>query len=119
MDVYLDAVFHPRAVTDEGWWVLRQEGWRYDVLEDDDNDRNLQNEKTTTATTVATTAGTTTLKTTTGTTTKATTTTTTASPQEKERPSDTRAKFEYKGVVFSEMKVKIQIIFYPSVSLVF
>lgn len=117
MDVYLDAVFHPRAVTDEGWWVLRQEGWRYDVLEDDDNDRNLQNEKTTT--TVATTAGTTTLKTTTGTTTKATTTTTTTSPQEKERPSDTRAKFEYKGVVFSEMKVKILINFLPSVSLVF
>ena len=38
MDVYLDAVFHPRAVTDEGWWVLRQEGWRYDVVQDDDDD---------------------------------------------------------------------------------
>jgi len=35
VDVYLDAVFNPRCVTDEGWWVLRQEGWRY---EDDDND---------------------------------------------------------------------------------
>ena len=32
MDVYLDAVFHPRAVEEEGWWVLRQEGWRYDVV---------------------------------------------------------------------------------------
>ncbi|EED88712.1 metalloprotease, partial [Thalassiosira pseudonana CCMP1335] len=53
MDVYLDAVFHPRAVEDEGWWVLRQEGWRYD-------DRALDN--------------------------------------------NGRAKFEYKGVVFSEMK---------------
>ena len=29
VDVYLDAVFNPRCVTDEGWWVLRQEGWRY------------------------------------------------------------------------------------------
>jgi Zn-dependent M16 (insulinase) family peptidase len=103
MDVYLDAVFHPRAVTDEGWWVLRQEGWRYDVSDaDDDSDRILQDETTTT--TVATKAGTTTLKTTTGTTTKATTTTTTTSPQAKERPTNTRAKFEYKGVVFSEMK---------------
>ncbi|KAL7472131.1 hypothetical protein ACHAXS_012467 [Conticribra weissflogii] len=37
MDVYLDAVFHPRAVEDEGWWVLRQEGWRYDVADSDDN----------------------------------------------------------------------------------
>ena len=35
VDVYLDAVFNPRCVTDEGWWVLRQEGWRY---EDDGND---------------------------------------------------------------------------------
>ena len=34
VDVYLDAVFNPRCVTDEGWWVLRQEGWRY---EDDGN----------------------------------------------------------------------------------
>ena len=31
VDVYLDAVFHPRAVEEEGWWVLRQEGWRYDA----------------------------------------------------------------------------------------
>lgn len=29
VDVYLDAVFNPRCITDEGWWVLRQEGWRY------------------------------------------------------------------------------------------
>jgi hypothetical protein len=35
MDVYLDAVFHPRAVEEEGWWVLRQEGWRYDTVGDD------------------------------------------------------------------------------------
>ena len=38
MDVYLDAVFHPRAVEDEGWWVLRQEGWRYDAAGDEDDD---------------------------------------------------------------------------------
>ncbi len=62
---YLDAVFHPRAVEEEGWWVLRQEGWRYDVVganEDgtvDDGERNL---------------------------------------------AEDRAEFEYKGVVFSEMK---------------
>ncbi|EJK67475.1 hypothetical protein THAOC_11486 [Thalassiosira oceanica] len=37
MDVYLDAVFHPRAVEEEGWWVLRQEGWRYDVVGGDDD----------------------------------------------------------------------------------
>lgn len=69
MDVYLDAVFHPRAVEDEGWWVLRQEGWRYDVVGDDfenydesgndDGARNLAGD---------------------------------------------RAAFEYKGVVYSEMK---------------
>jgi len=29
IDVYLDAVFNPRCVTEEGWWVLKQEGWRY------------------------------------------------------------------------------------------
>jgi len=72
MDVYLDAVFHPRAVEDEGWWVLRQEGWRYDEVgaeeeeedaeedEDNNNNRHLDNSE--------------------------------------------RAEFEYKGVVFSEMK---------------
>ncbi len=38
MDVYLDAVFHPRAVEEEGWWVLRQEGWRYDSAGGDDDD---------------------------------------------------------------------------------
>ena len=64
MDVYLDAVFHPRAVEDEGWWVLRQEGWRYDVVDADSNEeegggRNLDGN---------------------------------------------RVDFEYKGVVFSEMK---------------
>lgn len=62
MDVYLDAVFHPRAVEEEGWWVLRQEGWRYDVVGGEDGEgRDL--------------AG---------------------NPE--------RADFEYKGVVFSEMK---------------
>ena len=25
----MDAVFNPRCITDEGWWVLKQEGWRY------------------------------------------------------------------------------------------
>ena len=46
MDVYLDAVFYPRAVTDEGWWVLRQEGWRYDVVvqDDDDDDEDSEND---------------------------------------------------------------------------
>ncbi len=38
MDVYLDAVFHPRAVEEEGWWVLRQEGWRYDAAGGGDDD---------------------------------------------------------------------------------
>eukprot|EP00956_Cyclotella_meneghiniana_P040060 scaffold185761_cov22-Cyclotella_meneghiniana.AAC.3 len=65
MDVYLDALFHPRAVTDEGWWVLRQEGWRYDT--ENDNDEHDQEEEETDATA-------------------------------------TRRKFEYKGVVYSEMK---------------
>ena len=66
MDVYLDAVFHPRAVTDEGWWVLRQEGWRYDTENDnDEHDQENENEEDATA---------------------------------------TRRKFEYKGVVYSEMK---------------
>lgn len=40
MDVYLDAVFHPRAVEEEGWWVLRQEGWRYDAAGGDDEDED-------------------------------------------------------------------------------
>ena len=35
MSVYLDAVFEPKCVTDEGDWVLKQEGWRYDFDEDD------------------------------------------------------------------------------------
>ena len=34
--VYLDAVFHPNCVEDQGQWVLQQEGWRYDVEGDDD-----------------------------------------------------------------------------------
>lgn len=77
MDVYLDAVFHPRAVEDEGWWVLRQEGWRYDVVDandgstgdgeeagDDNDDGRLRNLA--------------------------------------DNPD--RVDFEYKGVVYSEMK---------------
>eukprot|EP00584_Thalassiosira_punctigera_P001492 CAMPEP_0172534620 /NCGR_PEP_ID=MMETSP1067-20121228/6914_1 /TAXON_ID=265564 ORGANISM="Thalassiosira punctigera, Strain Tpunct2005C2" /NCGR_SAMPLE_ID=MMETSP1067 /ASSEMBLY_ACC=CAM_ASM_000444 /LENGTH=1239 /DNA_ID=CAMNT_0013319433 /DNA_START=10 /DNA_END=3729 /DNA_ORIENTATION=+ len=60
MDVYLDAVFHPRAVEEEGWWVLRQEGWRYDIVDADDGGRSLA--------------------------------------------ENGRAGFEYKGVVYSEMK---------------
>lgn len=36
MNVYLDAVFKPRCVTKEGEWVLRQEGWRYDVNDEGD-----------------------------------------------------------------------------------
>ena len=67
MDVYLDAVFHPRAVEDEGWWVLRQEGWRYDVSDDSSTDDDGAGEG----------GG---------------------------RNLEDRAKFEYKGVVFSEMK---------------
>jgi Zn-dependent M16 (insulinase) family peptidase len=71
MDVYLDAVFHPRAVEEEGWWVLRQEGWRYDVVGANDDgavgsdigDRTLLDGDT-----------------------------------------NVRVEFEYKGVVFSEMK---------------
>jgi len=34
VSVYLDAVFRPLCVTDEGSWILRQEGWR---IEQDDN----------------------------------------------------------------------------------
>lgn len=93
MDVYLDAVFHPRAVEDEGWWVLRQEGWRYDVVGanedgsvgdaangDDGGGRGL----TSTEDGVD------------------------DSDEQRERNlapgNPDRAEFEYKGVVFSEMK---------------
>jgi len=40
MSVYLDAVFAPKCVTPEGDWVLKQEGWRYEV--DDNNQLALQ-----------------------------------------------------------------------------
>ncbi len=33
MSVYLDAVFAPKCVTEEGDWILKQEGWRYDIDE--------------------------------------------------------------------------------------
>jgi Zn-dependent M16 (insulinase) family peptidase len=102
MDVYLDAVFHPRAVTDEGWWVLRQEGWRYDVADSGD-ERMLEDKTSTTTTTPTTTTPTTTILTT-GTTTKPSETTTTTTSSSTERTTNARAKFEYKGVVFSEMK---------------
>jgi presequence protease len=36
MSVYLDAVFKPRCVTKEGEWVMKQEGWRYDVNDEGD-----------------------------------------------------------------------------------
>lgn len=36
MSVYLDAVFAPKCVTKEGEWILRQEGWRYDVNDNDE-----------------------------------------------------------------------------------
>jgi Predicted Zn-dependent peptidases, insulinase-like len=36
MSVYLDAVFAPKCVTKEGEWILRQEGWRYDVNDADE-----------------------------------------------------------------------------------
>ena len=72
MDVYLDAVFHPRAVEEEGWWVLRQEGWRYDEVgaEDDDGDAEEEDEDN----------------------------------NNRRLDNSERAEFEYKGVVFSEMK---------------
>lgn len=77
MDVYLDAVFHPRAVTEEGWWVLLQEGWRYDVVNDDtaedENEEGNGGERRRSLS------------------------------QEPDSNSD-RKEFEYKGVVFSEMK---------------
>ena len=86
MDVYLDAVFHPRAVEEEGWWVLQQEGWRYDVVDanedgsvGDDNDgddgRNL----------VVGNGG-------------------QEQPQRNLAGNPDRADFEFKGVVYSEMK---------------
>ena len=31
MSVYLDAVFQPLVVTEEGKWILRQEGWRVEM----------------------------------------------------------------------------------------
>lgn len=34
VSVYLDAVFRPRCVTEEGSWILRQEGWRIEQDED-------------------------------------------------------------------------------------
>jgi len=74
MDVYLDAVFHHCAVEDEGWWVLRQEGWRYDVVgkDGDDDDGGGGDDDD--------------------------------GGREHGLAENGRAEFEYKGVVFSEMK---------------
>lgn len=33
MNVYLDVVFAPKCVEEDGHWILRQEGWRYDTDE--------------------------------------------------------------------------------------
>ena len=74
MDVYLDAVFHPRAVEEEGWWVLRQEGWRYDVVGANEDG------------TVGDDSG------------------GGGKRRDLEAMGKQRAEFEYKGVVFSEMK---------------
>lgn len=36
MNVYLDAVFHPKCVEVGGEWILSQEGWHYDAISDND-----------------------------------------------------------------------------------
>jgi len=41
MSVYLDAVFNPHCVEESGEWILKQEGWRYDVVDGDDE--NMSN----------------------------------------------------------------------------
>lgn len=35
MSVYLDAVFEPNVAKDSGEWILRQEGWRFEVEDDE------------------------------------------------------------------------------------
>ncbi len=70
MDVYLDAVFHPRAVTEEGWWVLLQEGWRYDVISNNDDNEDAGSERRSLSSS----------------------------------NKSNSVEFEYKGVVYSEMK---------------
>ena len=77
MDVYLDAVFHPRAVTEEGWWVLLQEGWRYDVVENDTEEEDGSGERRSTSS---------------------------QARSSTVSNNDNRVEFEYKGVVYSEMK---------------
>jgi len=42
MSVYLDAVFFPRCIQPGGEWVLKQEGWRYDITEDGSGDLELK-----------------------------------------------------------------------------
>ena len=42
MSVYLNAVFHPKCITDEGWWVLKQEGWRYELADGTDYDSDKE-----------------------------------------------------------------------------
>ncbi len=34
MSVYLDAVFYPNCIEESGEWILKQEGWRYDFVDD-------------------------------------------------------------------------------------
>ena len=40
MSVYLDAVFFPNCVEEGGEWILKQEGWRYDLVEDSGNENS-------------------------------------------------------------------------------
>ena len=42
MSVYLDAVFHPKCITDDGWWILKQEGWRYELADGIDYDSDKE-----------------------------------------------------------------------------
>lgn len=43
MSVYLDAVFYPSCVEESGEWILKQEGWRYDFVDDINDDENKHN----------------------------------------------------------------------------
>jgi Zn-dependent M16 (insulinase) family peptidase len=43
MSVYLDAVFYPNCVQEDGEWILKQEGWRYEPIEDGDDDDKKEN----------------------------------------------------------------------------
>jgi len=43
MSVYLDAVFYPNCVEESGKWILKQEGWRYDFIDDSDDIEGTDN----------------------------------------------------------------------------